>query len=83
MTTRRTVLVHGQLPVYVEVDVVNGRVLQAWVDHEEFRFEDPVLVTDTEGQPSASALDIEVGYDVAARAEGAWDWWPWKERGDG
>ena len=71
-------LVHAFVPLFIEVDTETKIVLRAVIDIEDFRYEDPPLVSDLEGGP-IPALLADVSYDIASENET--DWWTRVELG--
>ena len=72
------VLVHAFVPLFVEVDTEARTVLRALIDIEDFKYEDPPLVTDLEGGPVPGPI-ADAAYDIASENET--DWWPIVELG--
>lgn len=72
------VLVHAFAPLFIEVDTETKQVLRAVIDIEDFKYEDPPLVTDEEGGYVVSIVSDEA-YDIASENET--DWWTRVELG--
>lgn len=65
-------VVHATVPMQILVDDLTGKVTEVVIAKEHFAYDDPVFVTDLDGQP-VSEERRKKAYDAASEQEDEWN----------